>query len=375
MTTKTTPGEPKPRTSPGSLFFPDLAATVHVGRVPDALADELPGLYGSLKSTLDWFLTQGGKLPTDACVLEEPRHVVLFNQNGGTVDLLNRFFACAPEDADRICRALFSAFPGAHRIHMDVMFPPDQLAFPHSVVERVSHMVIELPASVEEYNHSLGRSTRQHMRQYARRVHQAFPDLHTETITPGEGSQALVDQLVAWKIQRFRKQDRLTYWEANPRLAQRTAALLRRCGQCRITYIDGKEAAVYLCFCVGDTVCALEGAYDPAYDAYHLGPLALYETVCAAIESGARRVDLLEGTLEAKARLGAHAVPATRVAVFPSQFRRLQSLDLSFKVLRQRSQSTFWELGRRVRRYPGGEALARFAKHARLKSWERSHPG
>ncbi len=341
---------------------------------PTGSPTSFPGLYSSLKSTLDWFLTQGGRPPNGACVLEEPRHVVLFNQSGGTVDVLNRFFACAPRDADRICRALFRALPGVHRLHLDVMFPPQQLAFPHSVVEQVSHMVIELPASVDEYDHSLGRSTRQHLRQDARRVQRAFPDLHTETVTLGERSRELVDQLIAWKIQRFHEQDRLTYWEANPRLAERTAALLRRCGHCRVTYIGGKQAAIYLCFRVGDTVFPLQGAHDPTYDAYHLGSLALYEAVSHAIESGARRVNLLEGTVESKSRLGARPELTTRLAVFPSQLSRLRSPDESFKVLRCRSVTAFYELARSVRRYPGGEALARFAKRRRLERWKRSHP-
>ena len=97
----------------------------------------------------------------------------------------------------------------------------------------------------------------------------------------------------------------------------------------------------------------LEGAHDPAYDAYHLGFLATYETVCAAIESGARRVNLLEGTVEPKAWLGAQPVVSTHLAVFPSQLSRLRSLDESFKIIRRRSRSAYYELGRR------GETVSR----------------
>ena len=371
---KAAAGESRPCTVQDALYFPDLAATVRMGHVPEGLADELPGLYSSLYSTLDWFLTQGGKPPNGACILENPRHVLLFVHDGDTVDVLNRRFACAPEDADRICRALFRTFPHVHRIHLDVMFRPDQLAFPRRIIEQVSHMVIELPATVDEYNASLRKSARRHLRSYVNRARRTFPDLYTETISPGERSQELVDRLIEWKIQRFREQDRLTYWEANTALPGHTAALLRRCGQCRITYIGGKEAVIHLCFRVGDTVFPLEGAHDPSYDAYHLGFLATYQTVCAAIESGAHRVNLLEGTTEYKAWLGARPVPSAQVSVFRSQLSRLRSLDESFRVLRRRSQSAYYELGRRVRRYPGGEALARFMKRRRMERWKRSHP-
>lgn len=373
-TGEATPAELGTLASPDRLHFPDLGASVHLGRVPDGLADELPGLYNSLYSTLDWFLTQGLRPPNAACVLQEPRHVLLLDHNGGTVNVLNRSFDCAPEDADRICRALFRAFPDTHRIHLDVMFPPEQLAFPRRVVERLSHMVIELPSSVEEYDGSLRKSTRRHLRGYRNRVRRTFPDLRTETITPGERSQALVDQLIQWKIQRFREQDRITYWETNSALSKHTAALLRRCGQCRITSIAGKTAVIHLCFRVGDTLVPLEGAHDPAYDAYHLGYLSMYETVCAAIESGARRVNLMEGTVQPKAWLGAQAVLSTHLAVFPSQLSRLRSPDESFRVLRRRSQSAYYALGRSAKRYPGGEALVRLMKRRRLKKWSESHP-
>jgi hypothetical protein len=375
LPTTLTPEERTPLTPAYSVDYPDLAARVHIGHVPAELADELPSLYSSLYSTLDWFLTQGHRPPSGACVLADPRHVILFAHDGGTVDVLNRSFACRPHDADRICRALFRAFPDVHRIHLDVMFPPDELSFPHRTVEQLSHMIIELPDTVEEYEGLIRKSTRRHLRSYRNRLRRTFPDLRTETIDPGARSQALVDRLVEWKISRFRAKDRITYWETNATLTEHTTALLRRCGQCRITYIGGEAAVIHLCFRVGDTVFPMEGAHDPIYDAFHLGSVATYETVCAALESGARRVDLFEGTVEPKAALGAKPVPSTYLAVFPSQLSRLRSLDEALEALRRRGSSSFYELAKRIRRYPGGEALARFAKHLRLEMWKRSHPG
>jgi hypothetical protein len=373
-TPKPASGEPKPSPTLSTLRFSDLAATVHLDHVPEELAAELPGLYSSLYSTLDWLLTQGGRPPSGACVLEEPRHVILFHHHGDTVDVLNRRFACAPEDADRICRALFRAFPYAHRIHLDVMFPPDQLAFPRRILERLGHMVIELPPTVDEYDRSFGKRTRRRLRAFDERLRREFPDLRRETITPGERSQELVDRLVAWKIRRFREQDRLTYWETNAALTRNTVALLRRCGQCRITSIGGKEAVIFICFRVGDTVFPLEKAHDPAYEDYHLGLLSDYEVVCDAIRSGARRVDLLDGTVEPKKRLGARPVVSTRLSVFRSELSRLRSLDESWRIQRRRLEAAYYDLGRRVRRYPGGEWLARLMKRRRLERWERSHP-
>jgi len=360
-----------PLASSACLRYPDLGAMVYPGWVPEGLADELPTLYGSLLSTLDWFLAQDHKQPNGACVLDEPRHVLLLRHEDGTVDVLNKAFACGPAEADRICRALFRAYPEAHRIHLDVMFPPSGLALPWRVVERQSHLVIDLPATVEEYYLSLGKSTRRTIRSYRNKLERAFPDLRTEVVSPGERSQALVDRLIDWKVKRFREQNRVTYWETRPELVESTANLLRRCGESRITYISGKEAAIHLCFRVGDTAYALEGAHDPQYDAFRLGFLTMYETVCAAIESGAKRFNALEGTAGPKMLLGAQPIGTTRLSVFPSRSARLRSLDEALRVWYRRRRSAYRRarhaLGQKARRYRGGDELAQFVARRRIK--------
>ncbi len=42
------------------LDFPDLGAQVYPHHVPDGLGEELPGLYNTLLSTMDWFEIEDG---------------------------------------------------------------------------------------------------------------------------------------------------------------------------------------------------------------------------------------------------------------------------------------------------------------------------
>ena len=347
-----TPVEREPLASPDRLHCSDLDVSVYLGHVPDGLAGELPGLYGSLFSTLDWFLAYDRKPPNGACVLERPRHVVLFHHAGDTVDILNKSFACAPEDASRICRALFRCLPGVQRIHLSVMFPPHELGFPWRVLEGLDHMIIDLPGSVDEYYDSLGKRTRKNVRWYQNRLSRAHPDVSVEVVKPGPRSRELVDRLIEWKIQRFRVRGRLTYWETDPTLAERVSDLLRRCGEARVTHIAGREAAIDICFRVGETAYIYEGAHDPQYDEFCLGFLTFYWYVCSAVESGATRVNALEGTEGSKVPLGAQPVRTTSLSVFRSQSARLRSLDESLKVLRRRSRSAYYALGRRVETAP-----------------------
>jgi CelD/BcsL family acetyltransferase involved in cellulose biosynthesis len=369
--TEGSPARQRRTSSPAWLRLADLGATVYLGSVPEGLADELPGLYSSLFSTLDWFLAYDRKPPTGACVLDEPRHVILFHRDGDTVDVLNKSFACAPEDAQRICRALFRALPGVHLIHLSVMFPPEQLGLPWRLLERLDHMVIDLPGSVDEYYESLGKRTRKNVRWYQNRLSRAHPDLDVEVLAPGERSRELLDQLIAWKKQRFHRTGRVTYWETNATLADRMADLMRRCAEVRITSIAGKAAAIDICFRAGETAYIYEGAHDPRYDESSLGFLTFYWFVCSAIESGAARVNALEGTRDSKEPLGARPVRTTRVSVFRSRAGRLRSLDEALRVWRRRRISDYQRLrhslGQKARHHRAGAALARFVTQRRVK--------
>jgi hypothetical protein len=361
------PAPPARLASPARLRYADLGATVHLGYVPEGLADELPGLYSNLFSTLDFFLCRDRKSPNGACVLEEPRHVILFRREGGTVDILNNAFRCEPEEANRICSALFRAMPGVHRLHLDVMFPPRELAFPRRVRERLDRMVIDLPDTVDEYYHSLGKKTRKKVRFYQNRLRRAFPDVKSETVKPGERSRELVDRLAEWKIQRYRLKGLLTYWEIHPVLAERLSNLIRRRGEARITTIAGREAAIDICFRVGETAYAYESANDPRYDQFSLGFLTFYWSVCSAIESGAARLDALEGTEWSKTPLGAQPVRTTSLSVFRSQLSRLRLLDEALRIERERYYRAWHAVGQKMRQYPRGRAFAEFVTRRRRK--------
>ncbi len=341
-----------------SLHYADLGATVHVGSVPDGLAEELPALYESLLSTLDWFLTQDHRVPNGACVLDEPRHVVLFYRRRGAVEVLNKSFRCEPADANRICAALFRAFPAVRCIRLAVMFPAQKLAFPCLVRERTDYMVIDLPATVDAYYRSLSKNTRKNVRRRQNQLERDFPGLTTEMLWPGERSQELVDRLIDWKVERFRRKGLLTHWELGATSRLSAGALLRRCGQALVTSVDGQEVGIQLTFRVGDTAYAYQNAIDARFEACSLGFLTFYWLACRAIESGAKRLNAFQSYAESKAPLGAHPVRTTSLSVFRSRLSQLRSP----RELRSIAGERYWlarhAVGAWLRRSPRGKRLA-----------------
>lgn len=331
-----------PRGTRRVLRYADLGATVYPYCVPQGLAEELPGLYGSVFATLDWFLAWDRLLPTGACVLDDPHHVILFCVEGATIEVLNKVFEIAPDDAARLCRALFRALPLALRIHLEVMFPPYMLGLSNRRLRTGDHMMIELPDSVAAYNASLGKSTRRTIRGYSNRLHRDFPDLSTEVVAPGRRAAQLVQQVVDWKIERFGREGRTTYWEIETDRAARAAHLALRCLEAHVTSIAGREVAVHLVCPVGDRVCALEGAFDPAYESYRLGFLSMYWVVCDAVARGARRLDAHVGTPNPKMLLGARRVPASTLSVFRSRLVRPLYLNEAATLTWHRRRTYYW---------------------------------
>ena len=350
-------------TVPPPRVVSDLAATIHLRVDPRRYEAELDALYSSLFSTVDWFVTHDDPAWIGACELEQPRHVLLFTGTGDTVQVLNKAFAISPPDAERACRALFRAFPHVRRIHLEVLFPPSRLALPKRILYTTGHMVVDLPPTAEQYRASLGPKLRKHLRNYGNRLARDFSDVATE-VFPSSGDErvpGLFDQFLDWKSERFRSLGRRTYWERDPRLADRFLALLARRGEIRLTTVDGKTAAILFDFPVGDMMCAQESTTDPGLDRYGMGLLSDYWEIRDAVDRGFKTFNMLWGTEKHKARLGATRRTATALSVFRDQRSRLLSLDEAWEVTSRDARRTatrhYWSVrhgaGRVLRRHCG----------------------
>ena len=99
-----------------------------------------------------------------------------------------------------------------------------------------------------------------------------------------------------------------------------------------MTTVDGTTAAILFDFPVGGSMCAQESATDPELDHYGLALLSDYWEVCDAISRRFPSLNMLWGTEEHKARLGATRHTATALSVFADQQSRLWSLDEAWEV-------------------------------------------
>jgi hypothetical protein len=358
----------------GSFVYPDLGATVYPTAVPAGLAEELPGLYGSLFATTAWFSTFDEIEATGACVLDFPRHVLLFTPRGDTIEILNKAFPMAALDARRACKALFRAFPRARRIHLEVLFFPRELRLPRRVLVSADDMVVALPDGADGYTASLGKRTRKNLRNYENGLRLLHPDTTTTIVPPGPESRALVEQFLAWHLERSGRLKIASVYVTKPEQRGQLALLAAKAGESQVTAIAGHAAAIEFIFFVGASATVYAGAFDPAYEDQHLGLLSTYWAVREAAARGARDCHLLWGTSYYKCRLGAVPVRATRLSVFRSQSARLFSPKESAEVLvghLKRHREYYWRSRHTARRVL--DALLRSA--GRVTSTNSCGPG
>ena len=156
-------------------------------------------------------------MPAGVRILDAPRHALSNRVDSETVTVLNQRFAIAPPDALRACEALFRALPRVLRIHMQAPFQPHELSLHSRVLDRSEDMVINLPATVDEYKTMLSSHSRKNLRNYENRLRRRSPDVITKAEVVASGnrqrSMLMIDTFARWNRTRRRSKQKKSKYE------------------------------------------------------------------------------------------------------------------------------------------------------------------
>jgi hypothetical protein len=305
--------------SAGRLPYEDLGAVVYLDDVPAALLAELTPLYASPFSTHEYFRIYDRPRSLCACELREPRHIVVFTVKGATAEMLNKGWSIEPPALERAVEAIFRALPSLRRIRAELDFAPDELTLPVRDLYAERNFVVELPATAQEWESGLGKSTRHHLNRYRNRLRREHPDFELRT-SEGEAIDAEIVRLCfAWNRASILAHGERWFYEDEPEASRRFWQLTQQGGMCLRGELDRTCAAVNLSIIVGDQCWALVTGTDPHYRGDHLGFLMLTHLVAAGIERGCRRLHFLWGMSEYKQHLGGRPAPVHRASVFRSR--------------------------------------------------------
>jgi hypothetical protein len=299
--------------------FPDLGATIDCDDFPADLASELPGRYDSCFCVAEYFDIYDRPKNVSTCQLDEPRHVVVFTVKGATAEILNKVVDIEPDAVERVTTAIFRAHPKVHRIRAEIKFPPTELRRPARQLLRADDFVVALPATLDEYNQMIGSTTRKHLRQYGNGLARRHPDFALSTLERSEITPELVEQVIAWHLERMRAKGVVSMWEDTPDAPDQLWRLLQAHGCALCGSIEGRCVAAQLLLFVGRDCWVHTVGFDSAYENEHLGLLMTSYSIAESIRRGCAQTHLTWGTDVYKRRLGAAPVPAYRVSIYRSR--------------------------------------------------------
>jgi len=306
-----------------------IVGQIHEHQVPQSAADALDRLYGSLYASYRFQrLCDPSVLPHVWIGYQRGQivGVLLFDIHSERVRVMTEMFALSEEVASAFCRDVFSRYHDVRHIDFNAIglaSRMSQLACQYFAFSE--NYILQAPASVEQYEQALGKSTRKTLKGYRNRLLREHPGFKWRCCTsdelPRHAQRALVRQL-----QEFKRESMAMRGKQAQSNASETAQLLlmaAHCGLYGLGTIDGKLCAGSLALRIGDTYVMLLCAADPAFSSYRLGLLACYWALCDCIRQGARQCHLLWGRYRYKEQLLAAPVSLHRMRVYRSHWQML----------------------------------------------------
>jgi len=334
------------------IAFADLRSTVYMDCVPDWAAAELPALYGSFFSTVEYFRIYDEATAISTCILEQPHHVIMFTRRGRDVLVLNKVFAIDPDSATRLCETLFRLRPHPRRIRLEVMFEPRLLGFPSRTLICSEDRVIWLPSTVDAYRASLGAKTRRELGRKWRKLQNDVPGVRLDFYEKDAISEDLVHAVVEMNRVRMRTLGSVSMYDDEQEA--RLLRVSRESGIAVTVSTDDTLVAVDIMHRVGAHATLQMHGHDPGFASFSVGLRVTYEAVCEAIRRHLVAAHFGWGREDYKQHLGAIAVPTWTTSVYPT-------IDAKRLALDEVSQLAAGRLGRGLRRLsrPGVRTTAR----------------
>ncbi|HJV83035.1 GNAT family N-acetyltransferase [Noviherbaspirillum sp.] len=273
--------------------------------VPPFAGVEIERLHGHLYC-LPSYLAMTGQLDGASTYVASkdgvPATVLLFRMEGHAVTVISEFVQLDEEEIRRFAAYMFGTFSSVRRISFNrVRTVLRSLPYPWHAVNHTEDMIVELPATPQEYDARIGKNMRRNIKRYTSALQRDFPT-YAYRICDAEdiGEQDIRDIIRLGCVRMESKNIEPRYTEEETRWI---VQLAKRCGLIGLATIDGKVCAGAIGFRIGENYFMHVIAHDPQYNDYSLGILCYYHTICEGIARGGKRFHLLQGRYGYKYRL------------------------------------------------------------------------
>lgn len=244
---------------------------------------------------------------------------IFFSEKGGRINVLNEYFEMPGEFLEKFIDFVFSRYSCAETISCpSIRVAQLDVRFLLQRYRSTEDIVIMLPDTVEQYDRSLGRSTRDNLKRYQKRIFKNIQGIKFVCFNNAEVDEALIQIIVDLNRARMDSKGQLC------RHTEKSRADLNRIvaayGFVVIGEHNGRVCCGVICTIVDSHVYMHVVAHDPYYDSFRLGMVCCYLSVCGAIQRGAKSYHMLSGEYDYKFRLGGEKLDFDRITIYRSHF-------------------------------------------------------
>ena len=295
---------------------------IYDGEVPAFVEEELERLYGGRYACVEYFRVYQGLQGVSVYRLtreRKPAVILLYQHVRDRLWVLNQAIAIDTDELRRFSQSMFRVYPKVNRIDFHaVAIDASSLSYPHQTLIAREDTIAPLPATVDEYVASLGKSTRHNVRRYRERLLRDHPEFDLRVV-PRDGIRA--EHLRALqRLNRERLDDKGRASTIDETEFQRLQQLSARYGLVTLACIGDQIVGGMLCFVIGDGITFRIIAHDRAYDDYSLGFLIYFMTICEAIRLGCTQMNFGWDYYPYKVRLGGQRRKLAMLTLYRSRF-------------------------------------------------------
>jgi Acetyltransferase (GNAT) domain len=273
--------------------------------------------------------------------------ILSYHERGSSLFIVNRLLGFNDSILDRCVSLLFATHQAARRIVIEGVYE-GEARLRYRTARRswcaMENLLLDLPASFEQYMGHFGPKTRKNLRYCAKRFQRENPGAEFAILTRDVIDEATVNSLVGLNHLRMESKGRTSGVDA--KFAAALLTLGRSHGiACVARDKDGKILGGTLCTRVGNGLSLQVIAHDPAFNHVRLGLLCLLKSIETGIASGATVFHFLWGDSQYKALFGAHAAPLLSYRYYRSWIHYV----FAFRDWRDQIAQTSKRYARRVR--------------------------
>ncbi|HJV86238.1 MAG TPA: GNAT family N-acetyltransferase [Noviherbaspirillum sp.] len=314
---------------PGEYSF-----TCHESEVPVFAAAEIERLHGHLYCLPSWLALTGQLYGAGTYIASKggtPTTVLLYQREKNAVTVVSEFVHLDEDDIRRFVGHMFDLNPSLKRVTFNrARADIRNLPYPWHAVDHTEDMIIELPATVQEYDARVGKNMRRNIKRYTSALQRDFPSYTYHIKDADEISEQEIRDIIRLGCIRMESKNIAPrYTEAE---TQWIVQLAKQCGLVGIATVEGKVCAGAIGFRIGENYFMHIIAHDPRFNDYSLGILCYYHTICEGIARGGKRFHLLQGRYGYKYRLQAERHDIRHIDIYRSP---LHAVMHSRRILRK----------------------------------------